>query len=86
MIYLKRLYSEPEVFNPIQFESGLNLILGEKNETSEKTNGVGKSLSIEFINFCLLKQFSHSRLSKVPETISLPISLLWNHPIMNLNS
>jgi len=68
MIRISRLYSEPETFDPIRFESGINLILGETNETSEKTNGVGKSLSVEFINFCLLKQFNQSRLSKIPET------------------
>ena len=66
MLKLHRLYSEPELFDPINFLEGINLIFGETDETSEKTNGVGKSLSIEFINYCLLKSFSDSRVSKIP--------------------
>ena len=66
MLKLHRLYSEPELFDPIDFLDGINLILGETNKTSEKTNGVGKSLSIEFLNYCLLKKYSDSRVSKIP--------------------
>lgn len=66
MLKLHRLYSEPELFDPIIFSDGINLIFGEKNESSVKTNGVGKSLSIEFLNYCLLKKFSDSRVSKIP--------------------
>ncbi len=69
MIRLKRLYSEPEVFDPIQFESGLNIILGEKSEGSNKTNGVGKSVCIEFINFCLLKKTNDSRVMYIPDSV-----------------
>ena len=67
MIKINRLYSEPELFEPIEFFDGINLILGEKDESSNKTNGVGKSLSIEFINYCLLKDFSYSRVSRMPK-------------------
>ncbi len=67
MLKINRLYSEPSTITPITFTEGLNLILGEKDSTSNKTNGVGKSLCIEFINFCLLKDFSDSRVSKIPE-------------------
>ncbi len=66
MLKLHRLYSEPELFEPIIFLDGINLIFGETNESSVKTNGVGKSLSIEFLNYCLLKKFSESRVSKIP--------------------
>ena len=52
---LRKLYSEPPIFDPITFYDGLNIILGDKNNTKDKTNGVGKSLAIDFINFCLLK-------------------------------
>ncbi len=69
MIRLKRLYSEPEVFDPIQFESGINIILGEKSEKSNKTNGVGKSICMEFLNFCLLKRANESRVMYIPDSV-----------------
>src|SRR5690554_4921058 len=67
MLKINKLYSEPEVFDPIFFEEGFNLILGETTEGSKKTNGVGKSLAIEFINFSLLKRYSDSRVSLIPK-------------------
>ncbi|MFC4259425.1 DUF2326 domain-containing protein [Marinobacter lacisalsi] len=67
MLKITKLYSEPEVFDPIFFEEGFNLILGETTEGSKKTNGVGKSLAIEFINFSLLKRYSDSRVSLIPK-------------------
>lgn len=60
------------MIDPIVFEEGLNLILGEKDDSSNKTNGVGKSLCIEFINFALLKQASDSRVKKIPKAIFPP--------------
>lgn len=66
MIRINELYSEPERFDPVIFRAGLNLILGEKDSSSDKTNGVGKSLLIEFINFSLMKDFHRSRLAKIP--------------------
>lgn len=69
MLKISRLYSIPEVFDPIEFTEGLNLILGEKDNTSDKTNGVGKSLSIEFINFALLKKKSESRVALIPKEV-----------------
>ncbi|EKE06241.1 MAG: hypothetical protein ACD_19C00032G0003 [uncultured bacterium] len=70
-IKLLRLYSSPEIFKSIDFTDGINLIMGEKVENEsvkkgKKTNGVGKSMCIEFINFCLLKKTSDSRVSKIP--------------------
>ncbi|NTV41099.1 MAG: DUF2326 domain-containing protein [Candidatus Moranbacteria bacterium] len=70
-IKLLKLHSSPEIFKPIEFQDGINLIMGEKVETDnvkkgKKTNGVGKSLSVEFINFCLLKTGSNSRVMKIP--------------------
>lgn len=67
MLQIKKLYSEPEVFEPITFEDGLNFILGEKTEGNVKTNGVGKSMAVEFINYALLKRHSDSRVSLIPE-------------------
>jgi uncharacterized protein YydD (DUF2326 family) len=73
MIKLEKLYSVPETFKPIIFKNGINLILGEKVSESKtetkkdrKTNGVGKSMSVEFINFCLFKDADSSRVMKIP--------------------
>lgn len=66
MIKLNRLYSEPKIFDPIFFDYGVNIIMGESAESTDKKIGVGKSICIEFINFCLLKRFSDSRLSLIP--------------------
>ncbi|MCM3638247.1 DUF2326 domain-containing protein [Sporosarcina luteola] len=72
-IRMKKLYSEPEMFNPIIFHDGVNIILGEKSDSKtingRKTNGVGKSLSIEFLNFCLLKKINESRVSLIPSEV-----------------
>lgn len=67
MLQIKKLYSEPEVFDPITFAEGFNLILGETSEGNVKTNGVGKSMAVEFINYALLKRQSDSRVSLIPE-------------------
>ena len=64
---IKRLYTSPELIDPIEFSSGLNVILGEGNETSAKENSVGKSLSIEFLNYALLKKKADSRVRLIPE-------------------
>lgn len=83
-IKLKKLYSDPEVFKEIQFEDGVNIIMGEKSDNTtikgRKTNGVGKSLSVEFINFCLLKKYSDSRIKLIPddvfdETVNIKLDL-----------
>lgn len=70
MIKINRLYSEPQVFEPISFEYGINIIMGEEAETTNKKIGVGKSICIEFINFCLLKRISDSRLNLIPKKYS----------------
>jgi uncharacterized protein YydD (DUF2326 family) len=67
MIKINRLYSEPEIFTPILFDFGVNIIMGEKSEKTNKKIGVGKSVCIEFINFCLLKRISDSRLNLIPK-------------------
>lgn len=69
MLQLRRLYSEPPAFDPVEFSAGLNVVLGERSVKSDKNNGVGKSLSIEFINFALLKRKSDSRVSKIPKSV-----------------
>lgn len=72
-IRLIRLYNASNLFDPIKFKPGINLILGEKYDeetiSGRKTNGVGKSLSIVFLDFCLLSDYSHSRIRKIPEEV-----------------
>lgn len=72
MLQIRKLYTEPELIDPVEFYSGLNCIFGEKDDSSSKNNGVGKSLCIEFIDFALLKLKGHSRVSKIPKE-NLPI-------------
>lgn len=74
MLIINRLYTDPEIFEPIVFEKGFNLILGETSENNDKTNGVGKSLCVEFINYALLKDHGRSRVSKIPKN-ELPENL-----------
>lgn len=77
MITLKKLSFSPSTFQdkklePVIFERGLNFIVGDKSESGNKKeqnkmNGVGKSLLIESINFCLFKKLEDSRISKIPD-------------------
>lgn len=60
-MFLKKLYSEPEgLFHPnpiIRFKDGVNFIFGKKDDasdTKDSLNGIGKSLVLDFIDFCLL--------------------------------
>ncbi|MDR0282353.1 MAG: hypothetical protein LBI53_03430 [Candidatus Peribacteria bacterium] len=40
-----------------------------KTRSHKKTNGVGKSMAIETIRFCLFQDFKFSRLSKIPKNL-----------------
>lgn len=79
MLRLHRLSSEPECYAPIEFRSGINLILGERSEgvdnQGKKVNGVGKSISIEFLHFALCRRLSQTRISRIPEGV-LPEELV----------
>lgn len=72
-IRLNRLYSENNIFEEIIFHDGVNIILGEKYDDSSvkgrKTNGVGKSMSIEFLDFCFLNDYDKSRIVKIPKEV-----------------
>ena len=84
MITIKRFYLDPDIlsdgkpFEEITFEKGLNLIIGDKSgeefdeNQQQKMNSVGKSLAIEFVNFCLLKEHWKSRVSRVPADVLDP--------------
>jgi len=75
-IRIIRLYTENHIFDEINFHDGVNLILGEKGDdrttAGRKTNGVGKSMSIEFLDFCFLNEYKSSRINKIPEDV-LPL-------------
>lgn len=72
-IRLNRLYSENNFFEEIIFHDGVNIILGEKYDDrsvkGRKTNGVGKSMSIEFLDFCFLNDYDKSRIVKIPKEV-----------------
>ena len=72
MFKIRKLYTVPAVIDPIEFTDGVNLVLGVKDESSNKTNGVGKSLSMEFISFALLSSIHKSRVSLIPRDILPP--------------
>lgn len=72
-IKLLKLYSENTLFDPVEFKDGINIVLGEKYDSTttsgSKTNGVGKSILVQFIDFCLLSRYQDSRVSKIPKNI-----------------
>ena len=64
-MFLRKLYSEPAgLFHPqpvITFKDGINFIFGRKDKESDSKdslNGIGKSLLLDFIDFCLLSSIS----------------------------
>ena len=72
-IRINRLYSENDIFEGIPFHDGVNIILGEKYDDSlvrgRKTNGVGKSMSMEFLDFCFLNDYDKSRVARIPKEV-----------------
>ena len=98
MIRLKKLYSNNnKIFEPVTFEGGVNLILGEKVKNAKeggrknrKTNGVGKSMCIEFINFALLKDEKDTRvlkipLDKIPKNFVIKLDLHINNKLVTIS-
>jgi len=63
MVILKRLFSETGLFDPVKFNLGINIVLGEytrpKEERSE-LNGIGKSTLIRLIDYALLSDTTRS--------------------------
>ena len=50
------VYANKPSFHSVEFESGLNVIVAERKDTStqrDTRNGLGKSTLIEIIHFCL---------------------------------
>ena len=53
---IKRIFSNSKSFREVTFEKGFNVVLADKHPDSTKKdsrNGVGKSLLVEVIHFCL---------------------------------
>ena len=54
MFKLVKLFSNNSGFHSVVFHNGLNVILGKRTKANNKTtNGVGKSLILKLIDFCL---------------------------------
>ena len=68
MFRIRQLYTEPATIDPVNFQDGVNFVLGVEDSSIDNTNGVGKTLCMEFVNFALLKQKSHSRLNRIPKS------------------
>lgn len=67
-MFLSRLYSEPSnLFDPIEFQDGVNFIFGKKevNSSKDSLNGIGKSTILEMIDFCLGADFNQSSMSRL---------------------
>lgn len=68
---LIKLSSTPEVFDPIVFTTGVNLVLGERagkgsGPQKNKVNGVGKSVFVDFLHFALCRGYQDTRVSRIP--------------------
>jgi len=89
MIIIKKLWSEDKSFKTVEFKPGINFIVGDSsrdksgNINNEQRNGSGKSLTIELINFALLKKRTESRISKIPDAILPPESFVFINLTIN---
>jgi uncharacterized protein YydD (DUF2326 family) len=53
---IRKLYANKTQFKPVEFQTGLNVILADRNNTSsekDSRNGIGKSTFISVLHFCL---------------------------------
>ena len=71
---LIKLSSNLENFKTVDFKKGLNIIIGERTnpenkDTKDSYNGVGKSLLIEIIHFCLGSNKITAFSKNIPEAI-----------------
>lgn len=67
-MFLNRLYAEPSgLFEPIEFQDGINFIFGKKDADNSKDslNGIGKSTILEMIDFCLCAEFNKTSMSRL---------------------
>lgn len=54
MVTLSQIYSETNLFLPVEFHPGINIILGKYSDGERSVNGIGKSTLIRLIDFALL--------------------------------
>ena len=65
---LIKLYSNHETFKTVNFnETGLTLIIGSKTSQGSTYNGVGKSLIVELLHFCLGSNKNAEFEKKIPQ-------------------
>ena len=71
---LSKIYTNlPQYFKPIHFNEGLNVIIGKITKPKDKdtdSHNLGKSLLIDVIDYCLLKQIRENHFTKkLPENL-----------------
>ncbi|MCF2500816.1 DUF2326 domain-containing protein [Dyadobacter chenhuakuii] len=67
-MFLTALYSEPgSLFEPVRFKDGINYIFGKKDadNSRDSLNGVGKSTTLELVDFCLGADFNAKSTSRL---------------------
>ena len=69
---LIKLIADKESFHPIVFKNGINIIVGKKTNPSNKVdgktfNGVGKSLIVHLLHFCLCSNKIDPFKQKIPD-------------------
>lgn len=85
---LIRLSANHDSFKTVTFnETGLTLIVGSKTKGGETYNGVGKSLIIELIHFCLGSSQNSEFKEKIPQwEFTLEFDLLNNRHTVSRNT
>jgi len=87
MIKINKVWSKENRFKKIEFKAGLNFIVGDKSDgddpVSEQRNGSGKSLSIELINFVLMKRSNESKIFKIPDSFLPENSFVYMELVIN---
>ncbi len=61
-MYLEKLYTEPQIFNPVKFKPGINFIFGKKEKTAQSKkslNNIGKSTFLDLLDFTLLSNYNN---------------------------
>ena len=71
---LSKIYTNlPQYFKPIYFNQGLNVIIGKITKPEDKdtdSHNLGKTLLIDVIDYCLLKQVRENNFTKkLPENL-----------------